>query len=364
MRICLPSSGIAPDSSSGGERYSCQMVEGLTRAGHDVRVLLADHLPCGVLRARVERLGWRRGLRAWLMPFVMAPAIVRAWRREPFDLLASHAAGYTGPAALLAKRFGGVTAPLVVHQHHCEPRWGLWVLEKWAMQQADLLIVDSRFVEWQVWREHQLTPKRLQVILPGAPDIYAIPASPRPFGWLTMLAIGPLIQRKDPLGVLRAFARTVATVGAAAGAWRLVWIGDGPLRQRAIRLADRLGVQAEFRGRVSETDKEHMLLTAALFVHGSRLEGFPLAVLEAQAAGLPVVGYRAASMPELVLHGETGFLADPGDERALADALRRLMMDARARERMGQRAAASIRERGLVWSETVRRVAAAYQSVL
>ena len=363
MNICLPSSGIEGDSSSGGARYSCQLVERLTNAGHDVQVLLADHLPCGAPLAHVHRLGWRRGLKPWLLPFVMAPAIARLWKAQRFDLLISHSAGYTGPAAILAKRFGGVTAPLVVHQHHCEPRWGLWALEKWAIRQADLVIVDSRFVEWQIRSEHRLRPKRLEVIHPGAPD----DLKPHPLSDLRsgdflryVLAIGSCVRRKDPLGAVRAFTRAAAASGQR---WRLQWIGDGPLRHRG-EVEGRSAGGVQFLGRVEESTKRAYLANSDLFLHCSRLEGFPLAVLEAQAAGLPVVGYRAASMPELVLHGETGLLADPGDERALADALRRLMMDTRMRERMGQRAAASIRERGLVWSETVRRVAAAYESVL
>lgn len=367
MKICLPSSGIGPDSASGGERYSATLTQGLTNLGHDVHVLLARGKPVGARGVTLERLPWGRGLRAFVMPFLMAPAIWRCWRRHAPDLIVSHALGYTGPAALLAQRLLGVRAPLVAHWHHLEAsRSPLWALEQWAARQADLLIVDSPFVAGQL-AEHGIRPKRLEVIYPGAPDRTqpgaAVPAFKA--GPFLVLALGSCVARKEPLAAVAAFAGALRQLdGVEAARWRFVWAGEGPLRPAALRAAARLGVGAhvQFPGRVSEDAKWGLLAAADLFLHCARLEGFPLAVLEAQALGVPVVARRAASLPDLVADGTTGLLAE--SDADLARDLAQLMRDAPLRMELGRRAAKRIDERGLRWSDTVRRVEAAYRSVL
>ncbi len=72
-------------------------------------------------------------------------------------------------------------------------------------------------------------------------------------------------------------------------------------------------------------DVDRVLRAGDVFVHPSRLEGLPLAILEAMAAGLPVVASRVGGIPEAVMDGETGVLVAPGDVDALASALRRVL---------------------------------------
>jgi len=74
---------------------------------------------------------------------------------------------------------------------------------------------------------------------------------------------------------------------------------------------------------------------ADLFVLPTRIDAFGLVYLEAMAAGLPVIGTRINAVPEIVVHGETGFLVPPGDRRALAQALGTLVDDPDLRRRMG-----------------------------
>jgi glycosyltransferase involved in cell wall biosynthesis len=72
-----------------------------------------------------------------------------------------------------------------------------------------------------------------------------------------------------------------------------------------------------------------------VFALSSRSEGAPLSILEAMAAGLPVVSSRVGGVPELVVDGETGLLVPPGDPEALAVALGRLVADPGLRRRLG-----------------------------
>jgi glycosyltransferase involved in cell wall biosynthesis len=84
------------------------------------------------------------------------------------------------------------------------------------------------------------------------------------------------------------------------------------------------------------TDVPEILQALDIFVLPSNWEGLPNAVLEAMAAGLPVVATRVGGVPEVVVEGQTGILVPPRDPNALADALLTLLRDPNLRRRMGQ----------------------------
>ena len=87
------------------------------------------------------------------------------------------------------------------------------------------------------------------------------------------------------------------------------------------------------------------LSQAALYVMSSRVEGFPMVLLEAMAVGLPVVSFDCPNGPaDLVRQGTNGVLVRPGDVGGLADALCTVMADPARRARMGEAARATARE--------------------
>jgi glycosyltransferase involved in cell wall biosynthesis len=103
---------------------------------------------------------------------------------------------------------------------------------------------------------------------------------------------------------------------------RLEIYGDGSLRDRLELQAREGGVDARFHGFVA--DVRERLPELDVLVQPSRADNLPLSILEAMAAGLPVVGTRVGGIPELVVDGETGFVVEPDSPRALADALEQL----------------------------------------
>jgi len=117
-----------------------------------------------------------------------------------------------------------------------------------------------------------------------------------------------------------------------------VFVGDGPLADRLQRQAKaaNLAQTVHFLGR--RDDLPYLMADANLLVLPSRWEGMPNVVLEAMAAGKPVVGSSAGGAPEVVIGGETGLLVPPDDPQALADAVRRILDDRNLAETMGRAA--------------------------
>jgi glycosyltransferase involved in cell wall biosynthesis len=137
-----------------------------------------------------------------------------------------------------------------------------------------------------------------------------------------ILSVGRLKAPKDFVTLARALELL------PRGAFRALVAGDGPDRE-LIPAAAPLELLGE------RDDVPDLLAAADVFVLSSRSEGLPISILEAMAAGLPVVATRVGGVPELVVDGETGLLVPPGDARALAAALRTLLGDRELRLRLG-----------------------------
>jgi glycosyltransferase involved in cell wall biosynthesis len=136
----------------------------------------------------------------------------------------------------------------------------------------------------------------------------------------------------------------IPAVLARAPEARWMICGDGTQRgelERQVRDAGLLGVVA-FAG--FRDDLDQWMPNADLFVLPSFTEGLPNVLLEAHAAGVPVVATAVGGTPELVLDGETGLLVPPDDPAALADRMTQLLADTALRRRMSQAARTRVRE--------------------
>jgi len=148
-----------------------------------------------------------------------------------------------------------------------------------------------------------------------------------------IVSVGRLKEPKDFV----TFARALTLLDASSFRARL--LGDGPDRGAV----EAIGAPLELAG--EQKDVPAQLAQADVFVLSSRSEGLPMSILEAMAAGLPVVASAVGGVPELVVDGETGLLVPPGDERALAAALARIVGDASLRTRLGAAGRARAEER-------------------
>jgi glycosyltransferase involved in cell wall biosynthesis len=141
------------------------------------------------------------------------------------------------------------------------------------------------------------------------------------------LAVGRFVAKKGPLQTIRAFA--------AQPHGQLWMVGEGPLLAEAKALADQLhlGERIRFLGVCSQVEVAELMRQVRVFVQHSLVaadgdsEGNPVAVMEAQLSGLPVVATRHAGIPEVVLDGETGVLVAEGDVQGMAAAIAQLLQD-------------------------------------
>ncbi len=153
--------------------------------------------------------------------------------------------------------------------------------------------------------------------------------------------IGRLAEVKRPELALEAFR----SASAQTPRLRLVFVGDGALREELLTAL--AGWEPALRARVTLAGNQHDMQrvheACDMVLLSSRTEGMPVALIEAGAASLPVISTPVGGVPELVLDGETGRLAD-GVE-GLARALCELASDDELRLRMGQAARVRVRER-------------------
>jgi glycosyltransferase involved in cell wall biosynthesis len=142
-----------------------------------------------------------------------------------------------------------------------------------------------------------------------------------------------------------------------------VLAGDGPLRPRLEELARSLGLAERVLFLGHRDDVPALLASCDLFVLPSLYEGLPLSLLEAMASGRPAIATDVPGSNEVVHHAESGLLVPRADPLALADAIRRLLADPAAAERLARAGRARV-DRDFSVERMVRGVEAVYDQLL
>ena len=158
---------------------------------------------------------------------------------------------------------------------------------------------------------------------------------------LPWIAIAAMMREGDKHASYRMLASTLARVRDLP--WRLIVAGDGPARAEVeAALGAAIPGRAAFAGAVPLGEIAALYAASDLCVWPAVNEAYGMALLEAQAAGIPVLACSARGVPDVVMHGRTGLLAPPGDEAALAASVRELLLDPAKREQLGAAAAAFV----------------------
>lgn len=203
-------------------------------------------------------------------------------------------------------------------------------------RRADAVVVPSQAIA-TVLAERLRFPAEKLAVIPGGVD--SPPATDRrdaaqQVGTLTLL---------DPVKGLDVFLRAAARLAAERPTLRFGVFGTGPEEARLRALARSLGIsgRVDFPGHLPQAEALDRL---SVFVLSSWLESCPMALLEAMAAGVPVVATDVGGVPEIATDG-TAQLVQPGDDMALAAAIARLLDDRGLRERQSRAARQRIASR-------------------
>lgn len=273
--------------------------------------------PAGVLQANARR--WARLRRAYAET---RPDIVVSFMLE-MNVLALAAAGRRGPPIIVSER---------VHpQHICYDRARSTLRRRLYPRAAALVVQTEPIAEWfRAWRAGGATDAPIVTPNPVALSEFGAAATTAraPSARKTLVAVGRLAPQKGFDLLVEAFGR----VAAERPEWDLEILGEGDARAELAAQIAQLGLEARVRLPGETADVAGALARADLYAHPARFEGYPNALIEALASGLPCVAADApGGAAEILGGGRHGALVPSEDAAALADALRRLMGDAAAR---------------------------------
>jgi colanic acid/amylovoran biosynthesis glycosyltransferase len=276
---------------------------------------------------------------------------------EEVGHLHAHFATHPATLALVVSELTGIPWSFTVHAHDLFVRREM-LGEKLAAARSVRAI--SRFNRelLERWYPAEAAGK-VEVIHVGIdPDLYRrLPPPPAPSVGLPELLCIASFRPYKGLPVLLDACRRLADAGVG---FRCQIVGDGPMRPELERRVAELGLAGIVRlaGALPQDEVARRLGASTAFVLPSvvapdgQMEGIPVALMEAMAAGRPVVASALSGVPELVEHGVSGLLVPPGDAPALAAALQRLLADPELARGLGERGRQAV-ERGFRLDATV-----------
>jgi len=155
-----------------------------------------------------------------------------------------------------------------------------------------------------------------------------------------VVVIGRLVPDKGHEVALAAFAKIVRSEPRA----RLLIAGTGKLKQQLRAMAEEMLPEGSCRFLGHRNDVDAVLAAGSVVLVSSFREGMPHVILEAMAAGTPIVATGVAGIPEMIRNGRDGFLVEPGDPDAAADAVLRVLSDRERASAMAESARRRVQE--------------------
>ena len=302
----------------------------------------------------------------------LAVALHDAARKYELDLLHMHYAIPHAASAFLAREMlrGERDLRIVTTLHGTDITLvglhpSFQAITQFSILKSDGLTAVSDYLKEETVRDFAVPAERLEVIPNFVDtDLYRPDRQPchretlAPGGEPIVMHVSNFRPVKRVEDVVEVFARI-----RRARPTRLVFVGDGPERPRAVQRAAELDVRDDvvFLGKHASVDE--LLSCADLFLLPSESESFGLAALEAMASGAPVVASRVGGLPEVVEHGVSGYLFPPGSVEEMAEAGLRILDDPEERARLS-RAGRRIAEERFSSDRVVSRYEAYYERVL
>ena len=366
MKIGLVTPYVYP-LPGGVNEHVRYLYEGLRARGHDVRIITSSH---GLQRASegdVIRLG-----KGFSVPtngsvgtITLSPRYLSQvgamLDHEQFDLLHFHEpfVPFLSPIVLRRSRSVNIATFHAFGGWSAAYEFGRRVMGGYASRLHGRIAVSAaarHFIDRYFEGDYKVIPNGVDVTRFQR----AVPIARWKDGTANLLFVGRHEPRKGLLDLLRAY-RILRKTGCRC---RLLVVGTGPQEREARRyvLTHRLG-GVEFLGRVSDEEKAQLFRTADVFLApATGKESFGIVLLEAMAAGAPIVASDIHGYKGVLRRGEQGLLVPPREPKALAAATARLLADPALRAAMGQSGRARAEE--FSWDRVTAKVEAYYGFVI
>lgn len=339
IKICFLAGTLG---QGGAERQLFYLLQALRNAGAAPRVLCLTRNE--FWESKIQNLGvpvtWVGRNRS---PGMRLGRIVAALRKDPPRILQSQHFFTNAFAAAAARLLGAREIGAMRNDGISEVRsCGSW--RGWMNLRAPRILAANSRPAIDYARSRGLPLERL-FYLPNVVDTERLSSPEEPSfrsrrdadrKQTRLILVARLVEQKRVDRFLELVARVRANPDLEGREVNALIVGAGPLRNELMEQARRLGLGppvVEFRG--TTADVAPLYRESDICVLTSDHEGTPNVLLEAMAAGLPVVATNVGGVPDLIRDGETGFLCHPGNSKGMARALASLILDSGMRARMG-----------------------------
>lgn len=335
MRVCLLTAAYPSPAEATRAIFLENYLRALRGHGFDFHVVAPrvhhedplDEVRFGIRVSRFRypasglRLKEMRQLVPWTLAAYLASGLTRALevvQKQSSDLLYAH---WVLPTGLIGAASAALTGlPLVVHAHGSDIHryaCGSWLarsLARGVLRKSSCVFTVSRELSSTIKDRLDLSPEKLRCVPMGVDDSlfsrhYSGEGQKKPSDRLQLLFVGDIDTHK---GVLE-FTRGLVSANGLRERVHLHVVGDGPDRVALEELSGRNADLVTVYGRLSQEAVAQKCEQSDLLVLPSRGEGCPLAVMEALVARLPVLATPVGAIPDLVAHGERGWLEKSED---------------------------------------------------
>jgi glycosyltransferase involved in cell wall biosynthesis len=339
----------------------------LCRSSRDIKIEVACLSRWGPVADQLRDAGiavTALGARGFADTPIVLWKLIRFIRRGKFETVFSFLLHANAMAAAASLRLRDIRWIQSIQTTQQNPKWH-WPLQRLAQHAAESVVVPSPSVA-RAAADWAGVPEEKIIVIPNAIDladfadaVSAIPADdPRPY---PITFLGRLDPIKDVPTLIEAIAilqksdgsRTVLKPEPATGsgqdgpalAVHLDIYGDGKDRSRIEQAIARTGLQKSVTLHGAIDRPQEVLKQSGLLVLPSLAEGFGLVLIEAMAAGVPVIATDVLGIRDVVRHAQTGLLVPPSDPTAMAAAVERIVLDRELRKNLVTAAQSELRER-------------------
>jgi glycosyltransferase involved in cell wall biosynthesis len=347
LRIAFITCHFPPDSIGGAQVQSLRLSNALGKLC-DVTVYVRDyqgnapgieHLKnFTIIRRRVSRIPVVRSVQDTLKTL----QFIRR-NRGKFDLFLSFHLQLAALVVVLGKKFFNVKSlisPRGYEDFNFSP-WYKKYFQKYLYQNASAILIQSEAIKQKFVSEakniyNAVTLKKIADRIYLFPNLIeeATTENRREYLPSRLIFVGRLVDYKGVQYLLEAVRKLSVP-------YELLIVGDGPYRSVLQKSSN--GLNVRFTGEVPLGKVQEYVGASSVFVLPSLTENLPNVVLEALAAGIPVIASAVGALPEIIQDGKNGFLVPPKDSNCIAERLERILSDRMLRETMSRAARESIR---------------------